>query len=121
MWTPVTVTSKEKSSHSAHQRTVWSPAQERFTGREGSPTGVCSSSFSGAYRALPDRMVITHSEIDDAYQGRGLAGRLTRGALDDIRAKGLLVIPRCPYTASYIRKHPEYVDLVDDKHRAAVS
>ncbi|HTK62476.1 MAG TPA: GNAT family N-acetyltransferase [Pseudonocardia sp.] len=73
------------------------------------------------YRTRADRVVITHSEIDDAYQGRGLAGRLTRTALDDIRAKDLLVTPLCPYTASYIRKHPEYVDLVDDNHRAAVS
>ena len=73
------------------------------------------------YRTHPDRIVIIHSEIDDSYQGRGLAGMLTRTALDDIRAKGLLVTPQCPYTASYIRKHPEYVDLVDDKHRTAVS
>lgn len=73
------------------------------------------------YRERDGRIVITHSEIDDAYQGRGLAGRLTRTALDDIRARGLLVAPLCPYTASYIRKHPEYVDLVDEKHRAEVS
>jgi predicted GNAT family acetyltransferase len=73
------------------------------------------------YRPRPDRLVITHSEIADAYQGRGLAGRLTGAALDDIRAKGLLVTPLCPYTASYIRKHPEYADLVDEKHRATAS
>jgi uncharacterized protein len=73
------------------------------------------------YHARPDRIVITHSEIDDAYQGRGLASTLTRAALEGVRAKGLLVTPLCPYTASYIRKHPEYIDLVDEKHRAAVS
>jgi hypothetical protein len=73
------------------------------------------------YRTRPDRIVIIHSEIDDAYQGRGLAGKLTRGALDDIRANGLLVTPQCPYTASYIRKHPEYLDLVDETHPTAVS
>ena len=73
------------------------------------------------YRVRPDHVVITHSEIDDAHQGRGLAGALTRAALDDIRAKGLQVIPRCPYTASYIRKHPTYIDLVDELHRASVS
>jgi hypothetical protein len=73
------------------------------------------------YRTSADRIVITHSEIDDAYQGRGLAGTLTRYALDDIRAKGLLVTPLCPYTSGYIRKHPEYVDLVDEQHRQLVS
>lgn len=73
------------------------------------------------YRAHPDRLVITHSEIDDEFQGRGLAGQLTRYALDDIRTKGLLVTPLCPYTSAYIRKHPGYVDLVDEKHRQSVS
>lgn len=72
------------------------------------------------YRAAPGRLVITHSEIDGAYQGRGLAGTLTKAALGSIRQRGLLVTPRCPYTASYIRKHPEYVDLVDETHRASV-
>ena len=72
------------------------------------------------YKALPGRLVILHSEIDDAYQGRGLAGALTKAALDSIRERGLLVTPRCPYTAAYIRKHPEYLDLVDEKHRASV-
>lgn len=64
------------------------------------------------YKALPGRLVILHSEIDDAYQGRGLAGQLTKAALDTIRERGLQVTPRCPYTAAYIRKHPEYADLV---------
>lgn len=73
------------------------------------------------YTTLPGRLVITHSEIDDAYQGRGLAGMLTKAALDSIRDRGLQVTPRCPYTAAYIRKHPDYLDLVDEKHRASVS
>lgn len=73
------------------------------------------------YHTRADRIVITHSEINDEYQGRGLAGKLTKYALDDIRARGLLVTPLCPYTSAYIRKHPEYVDLVDKKHRQSVS
>jgi len=70
------------------------------------------------YRLRPGRVVITHSEIDDAHQGRGLAARLTRAALDSIRERGLLVTPLCPYTADFVRKHAdEYLDLVDDQHR----
>jgi predicted GNAT family acetyltransferase len=73
------------------------------------------------YREGPGRIVITHSEIDDTFQGQGLAATLTRTALDTIRERGLRVTPLCPYTAGYIRKHPEYLDLVDDEHREAVS
>ena len=32
--------------------------------------------------------------------------------LDEARSRGLRVVPTCPYVASYIRKHPEYADLV---------
>ncbi|MCX2732606.1 GNAT family N-acetyltransferase [Saccharopolyspora sp. NFXS83] len=67
------------------------------------------------YRRTPGRVVITHTEIDDAHQGRGLAGRLTAGALDVVRDEGALVTPLCEYTAAYIGKHPQYQDLVDDR------
>jgi uncharacterized protein len=33
-------------------------------------------------------------------------------ALDDIRSRGLQVVPLCPFVAAYIRRHPEYEDLV---------
>lgn len=65
------------------------------------------------YERRPGRMVLTHTEVDDAYTGRGLAGRLARHALDAARAEGVRVNPQCSYIADYIRKHPEYADLVD--------
>lgn len=73
------------------------------------------------YRLRPGRVVFTHTEIDDRYQGRGLAGRLVRAALDQVRDRGLWVTPLCPYIAAYIRTHPEYVERVDPEHRERVS
>ena len=67
-----------------------------------------------AYRTRPERIVFTHTEVADEFEGRGLAGRLARGALDDVRARGLRVTPMCPFVAAYIRRHPEYADLVAD-------
>ena len=58
-----------------------------------------------------------HTVVEDAFEGQGLAGRLVREALDDIRSRGLLVHPTCPYVSSWIQKHPEYRDLVDDPER----
>lgn len=72
------------------------------------------------YRLRPGRITFTHTEMDDRFQGRGLAGRLARGALDSARERDLRVIPLCPYIVGYIRKHPEYVPLVDDQHREHV-
>jgi predicted GNAT family acetyltransferase len=51
-------------------------------------------------------------QVPDAVGGRGIAGRLTRHALDWARAEGLSVHPACPYVASWIGRHPDYADLV---------
>lgn len=62
-------------------------------------------------------VAMPHTVIEDAYEGQGLASRLVRAALDDIRSRGLLVHPFCPYVSSWIGKHPDYADLVDDPGR----
>ena len=61
-------------------------------------------------------VVFTHTEIDPAFEGRGLASQLARAALDDVRARGEHVIARCPFISAWIEKHPEYQDLVNHAH-----
>ena len=55
---------------------------------------------------------ITHTEVDPARGGRGLAGELVRVMLDTLRDRGTPVLPYCSFVAGYIGKHPEYVSLV---------
>lgn len=57
-------------------------------------------------------IILTHTEVGPEFEGRGLAGRLARAALDGAREAGLTVIARCSYIASYIERHPEYADLL---------
>jgi uncharacterized protein len=57
-------------------------------------------------------IVLPHTETTPAYGGRGFASRLIRFALEDIRAQGKMVDPACPFVADFIRKNPEYVDLL---------
>ena len=64
------------------------------------------------YRLAPGRITFVHTEIDDAYGGRGLGGQLARAALDAVRARGLAVRPDCPFIKGWIAKHPDYADLV---------
>ena len=64
-----------------------------------------------AYRRSPGRIVFTHTEVDDAYEGRGVGSALVRGALDAVRAEGLQVVALCPFVKRYIDRHPEYADL----------
>ena len=64
------------------------------------------------YRPEGGWIVLIHTESLPGFSGRGVAGRMVKAALDDIRARGLYVTPSCPYVAAYIKQHPEYKDLV---------
>ncbi|WP_426573160.1 GNAT family N-acetyltransferase [Aquihabitans sp. McL0605] len=54
----------------------------------------------------------THTGVRPEFEGRGLAARLARRGLDDARADGVKVIPRCWYIARYIDQHPDDADLL---------
>ena len=64
------------------------------------------------YRLAGNAMSLDHTETPVAARGRGLASRLVEGALQIVRARGLKVVPRCPFVRDYLGKHPENRDLV---------
>jgi predicted GNAT family acetyltransferase len=69
------------------------------------------------YRARPDQIAFKHTEIDDRFEGQGLASKLIAFALEDARERGLAVLPFCPFVRAYIQRHREYADLVPaDRH-----
>lgn len=61
-----------------------------------------------------EKRVFTHTEVDEDYEGRGLATILIGQALQETRDAGLRIVPKCPMVAAYISKHDEYSDIVDD-------
>lgn len=65
------------------------------------------------YRARDDVVTLIHTEIAPQYEGHGLGEQLVAHALDDIRARGLRIVPVCPFVGAYLRRHPEYQDLVE--------
>lgn len=64
-------------------------------------------------------LLFTHTEVLPAHEGKGLGSRLIAFALSEARRRGLQAIPACPFVAAYIRKHPEYLDLVAESSRRA--
>lgn len=65
-----------------------------------------------AYQLEDDTIVFTHTVVPKAIEGRGVASKLIRGALDQVRDRGLKVIPQCPFVAAYIKRHPDVQDLL---------
>ena len=64
------------------------------------------------YERTGDRIVLIHTEVPEALEGQGIASKIARTALEDARAQHLAVVPMCTYVRGYIKRHPEYKDLV---------
>lgn len=71
------------------------------------------------YNVLKNGLLFTHTEVLPAFEGRGVGSALARYALDDVRRRSLQAIPVCQFIAGYLRKHPEYQDLVSPESRRA--
>ena len=66
-----------------------------------------------AYADQDNQRVFPHTEVDDAFEGRGLATIVIGEALAQTKAEGFRIVPLCPTVAAYVEKHPEYADIVD--------
>ncbi|HET9836427.1 MAG TPA: GNAT family N-acetyltransferase [Rhodanobacteraceae bacterium] len=82
------------------------PAAHEFSVEVDGHVGVLDYNLRG------NTMTITHTLVPEAIGGRGVAGELTRVALETARANGWKVVPMCAYAAVYMRRHPEYSDLL---------
>ena len=64
------------------------------------------------YRLAPGLIRLLHAEVDQEVEGEGVGSLLVARALDDIRRRGLKVVPLCPFVVAFLERHPEYSDLV---------
>lgn len=69
------------------------------------------------YNLLTGKIMFTHTEVPEAHEGKGLGTALIRAGLASARARGLKVIPICPFFAAYIQDHAEEQDLLDSAWR----
>lgn len=65
------------------------------------------------YHIRGGRHFFVHTEIKLGFGGHGVGSVLARYALDDVKAKGGMIIPICPFIRAFVDKHPEYESLVD--------
>lgn len=72
------------------------------------------------YNETGGGLLISETLVPEALEGRGIASRMARHVLADIRARGLLVLPTCPFFAGYLKKHPEWADIVHPSYRIAL-
>ena len=77
------------------------------------PQGLAVCSYRREHDAPgQDVLVLHHTEVPAALQGRGIAAALVAAALAWARSEGLRVRPTCSYVAAYMQRHPETQDLL---------
>jgi predicted GNAT family acetyltransferase len=57
-------------------------------------------------------MVVLHTEVDRACEGRGFGSKLVEELLVDAGRQNLQVVPLCSFVRAYIRRHPEHESLL---------
>ncbi|WP_100960384.1 GNAT family N-acetyltransferase [Bosea sp. FBZP-16] len=64
------------------------------------------------YRSEGDRIVVTHTEVPAAFNGRGIGSQLAEGIFRIARASGRRVVPRCSFVVAWAHRHPDYRDVL---------
>lgn len=87
------------------------PAEKRFE------LNVGENIAALYYSMFEGKLYLNHTEVPEALQGQGIAGKLVEGALEYARANNLPIVPMCPYANKYIQRNPQYQELLDVSER----
>ena len=68
------------------------------------------------YLRTSDLVAFVHTEVDPAFEGRGVGSLLARAGIESVQAEGLRVLAVCPFIAGWLARHPQYAQL---EYRAA--
>ncbi|CAN5401462.1 hypothetical protein BH24ACT9_BH24ACT9_11210 [soil metagenome] len=79
---------------------------------DGQPAGFVE------YRVRDRQIALVHTQVEDAFEGKGVASTMVKGALGRVAESGMELLPVCPFVASYVTKHAEYQGLVPAQRRA---
>ncbi|MCC8952196.1 N-acetyltransferase [Bradyrhizobium sp. Pear77] len=82
------------------------PAQSRFE------LAVDGATAFVVYRKTPDTITLVHTEVPAELGGRGIGSILARATLDAVRAQNIKLVVKCEFIQGFMKKHPEYDDLL---------
>ena len=78
--------------------------QAEDNGRE---AGLMTYVYAG-----PKKLIIDHTEVDEAYAGQGVGSSMVEKAVDFARQKDYKILPLCPFAKSVFNKTPDYNDVL---------
>lgn len=74
---------------------------------EGKEIGLMHYTMSG-----PEKMIIDHTEVSDAYGGRGLGKQLVKAGVEYARENNIRILPLCPFAKKIFGLTPEFADVL---------
>ncbi len=81
--------------------------QKRFEIRLGDEFAELTYELQGE-----NTLVLLHTGVPPAWEGRGIGSRLVKAALEYAREHHYQIVPVCSFVVAYLRRHPEYHLLV---------
>ena len=64
-------------------------------------------------------IIIDHTGVPDEWRGMGVGKALVERGVADARARGVKIIPLCPFAKAQIDKHPEWQDVLGGRPKSA--
>tara|TARA_R110000782_G_scaffold13611_4_gene40068 strand:+ start:2851 stop:3174 length:324 start_codon:yes stop_codon:yes gene_type:complete len=58
-------------------------------------------------------LIADHTGVPSRYRGQGIGLLLVERLVDDARANGLRIVPKCPFIAAMYAKFPEWSDVME--------
>jgi len=64
------------------------------------------------YTVAGTRVILDHTEVEEAFRGTGAGRKLVAAAVDWARAEHQRLLPLCPFARSVFEKTPEFADVL---------
>ena len=64
------------------------------------------------YKIVDQEITLIKTWVPEQIEARGVGSKLVQTALEQARQNNYMVVPRCPFVAAFIKKHPHFLDLV---------
>jgi predicted GNAT family acetyltransferase len=80
---------------------------------EGNRAGLMTYTWAGE-----ERFIIDHTEVEEAYNGKGVGKEMLLAAVDFARKNGKTIIPLCPFAKATFQKHEELQDVLVNQTQA---
>lgn len=72
------------------------------------------------YNLVEGGLMVTETLVPIELEGQGIASRLARHVLADVKGRGLIILPVCPFFAAYLKKHPSRAEIVHPAYRTSL-